>query len=151
MTRSQFRALAAETDTTDTTDVDYSDMPALIPIETPRFRLLENAENAVEDYSDMPAWTPLERARGLPRLRQRRTRPLRIAALRGLSIREFEAFLGSLDTASLESLRRTSDQALASEVTLHSDQRATLLEELRERASEDALAFTARRSRSRRS
>lgn len=123
----------------------YEDMPALIsiPIETPRFRLLETTD----DYSEFQ----LEgRRTGLFTNRTRvpkTTRPLRLASLRGLSERAFGAFLESLDDAALEALRRTSDQALASDANLGAAQRTLLLDKIRERSSEETRVFAARRRR----
>jgi hypothetical protein len=118
---------------------DYSDMPALIPIETPRFRRLADAEAEADARST--AIEPLEAvkvgARRLPRL----------AVLRAMSDRSFETFLARLDDSELEAVRRTSDYALASDANLSREQRATLLEEIRERSSDDSRAFTARRKR----
>lgn len=137
-------------------DDDYSDMPALIPvpINLPRFRRLEDADT--DDDSDMPPLIPIASIQ----LEGRRaghfadptnaptpTRPRRLASLRGLSDRVFEEVLGSLADATLETLRRTSDHALASEANLSAAQRALLLEEIRERSSGDTQAFSARRRR----
>jgi len=143
-------------ETPETDEDDYSDMPALIPIETPRFRLLAATAAAEVDYSNMPPLIPIpsfqmegRRAGHYTHLTRipKTTRPRRLASLRGLSDRAFEAVLGSLDEATLETLRRTSDQALASDANISPVQRALLLEEIRERSSGDTQAFSARRRR----
>ena len=162
--RSVTRSQIYEADEADE-DEDYSDMPALIPIETPRFRLLAEGQQSQQSQpsqqsqrTERPEFrlvrevltfatatataTTRARAPATPSLQMRSPR---LAVLRAMSERTFEAFLARLNEAELETVRRASDLALASETNLRAEQRAALLEEIRERSSDDARAFTARR------
>lgn len=149
---------------------EYADMPALIPIETPGFRPAAK-RRAVSEDEDMPALIPLssrtrEGSRRVPAPSSLRpiavrapvsvvsspstttrttARLPRMAVLHAMDERAFEAFLGTLDNSAIELLRRTSDLVLASETNLHAWQRNALLEEIRERSSADARAYSVRR------